>query len=78
MLNESGGIRDGISVELTQETRTTMWDREPALIIGAIESLLALALVFGVELTGEQVGGILAAVTAILAFVTRSQVTPAD
>ena len=54
-----------------------MMSREPALIIGAVNALLALAVGFGLTLTPQQVGLINAAVGAILAVITRSQVSPA-
>lgn len=49
---------------------------EPALIIGLVSAVIALALAFGFTLSDEQVGSIMAVVVAILAVVTRSQVTP--
>ena len=49
---------------------------EPALIIGAINALLALAVGFGLPATPAQVGLINAAVAAILAVVMRSQAVP--
>ena len=51
---------------------------EPALFLGMIEALLALALGFGLDLTPEQFALIIAALTAVLAFVTRQRVTPID
>ena len=53
-----------------------LWGREPALILGAVQAVLALALAFGLDLSVEQTGAILAATAAVLAVVTRSQVTP--
>lgn len=53
-----------------------IWDREPALLLGLLETVLALVLAFGFDLSGEQVGAIMAAAAAFLALVTRSQVTP--
>lgn len=47
---------------------------EPALIIGAANALLALAVGFGLSITPGQVGLINAAVAAILAVVTRQHV----
>lgn len=52
--------------------------REPALVTGAVSALIALGVAFGLNLTGEQTGAIMAVTTAVLAFVTRSQVTPAS
>ena len=53
-----------------------LWNREPAAILGALQTVLALVIAFGFDLTGEQTGGIMAAAAAVLALVTRSQVTP--
>lgn len=51
--------------------------REPALVTGAASAIIALLVAFGLNLTGEQTGAIMALVTAVLAFVTRAKVTPA-
>ena len=40
-------------------------------------NLIALGVAFGLELSGEQTGAIMAVVTAALGFVTRAKVTPA-
>lgn len=53
-----------------------MFGREPAVILGLVSAAIALAVGFGLDVTPEQVGLIMAAVTAIIGFVTRSQVTP--
>jgi hypothetical protein len=50
--------------------------REPVLATGLLEAILALALAFGLDLTPEQVGAILAVAVALLALVARRQVTP--
>lgn len=50
--------------------------REPALVSGLIAAIIALVTAFGMHLSEEQVGGIMAVVAALLAFITRSQVTP--
>jgi H+/Cl- antiporter ClcA len=50
--------------------------REPALILGAFGALVAVAVGFGLELTGEQQALVMAAVVAVLSLITRSQVTP--
>jgi uncharacterized membrane protein len=52
--------------------------REPALILGAVNALVALAVGFGLPVTPGQVGLINAAVAAILALVVRSRVTPVE
>ena len=53
-----------------------LWNREPAAIIAALQTLLAVAITFGLDLSAEQVGGILAATAAVLGLITRSQVSP--
>ena len=50
--------------------------REPALILGAVQAAVALAVSFGLSLTPEQVGAILALTAAALAIITRHFVTP--
>lgn len=49
---------------------------EPALIIGAVNALIALAVGFGLPFSPEQVGLINAAVAAIAAIVIRQKVVP--
>ena len=56
--------------------KPSLWGREPALILGALQAVIALAISFGLNLSPEQVGAILAASAAVLAVVTRSQVSP--
>lgn len=55
-----------------------MLGREPALILGAINAVLAVAVGFGLPVTPFQVGLINAAVAAILAVVARQQVIPKE
>ena len=50
--------------------------REPALVSGLVTALIALGVAFGLPVTPEQTGAILAVDAAVLAFVVRSQVTP--
>ncbi len=53
-----------------------LWGREPALILGLVNALIALAVGFGLPITAAQVGLVNAFVVAVIAFVTRQQVTP--
>lgn len=53
-----------------------MWNREPALILAAVQAVLALVIAFGLDLTNEQTGAVLAVTAAILGIITRSRVTP--
>lgn len=50
--------------------------REPALVTGLVSALIALGVAFGLDLSGEQTGAIMAVTAAILAVVTRQSVTP--
>lgn len=52
------------------------WNREPTMLLAAIQAVLALVVSFGLNLTAEQVGAIMAASAAIIGLITRSQVTP--
>ena len=49
---------------------------EPALVMGAVNAILALAVGFGLPVTIEQGALINAAVAAIVSVIVRSQVTP--
>lgn len=49
---------------------------EPAMLMAVVQALLALLLAFGLELTTEQVGAILAFSAAVLGLVVRKQVVP--
>lgn len=49
---------------------------EPSMFQGVLQAAIALAVSFGVGLTGDQVGALLAFTAILLAFLTRSQVTP--
>lgn len=49
---------------------------EPAVYIGILEALLAVLVAFGLNLSAEQIGAIMALATAIGAVVIRQNVTP--
>lgn len=53
-------------------------NKEPALIIGAIQSLLVLLISFGLDLSTEQQGAILGVSSIIVALMTRSLVWSQD
>jgi len=53
-----------------------MFGREPAVIMGLVGAAVALGVGFGLPITPQQVGLIMAFTSAVLAFVTRSQVVP--
>ena len=53
-----------------------VWNREPVAFLAMIQTVLALVLAFGITLSQEQVGAILACAAAILGFIARTQVSP--
>lgn len=55
-----------------------MFNREPALILAAVQAGVALLVSFGFDLTVEQVGAVVAFTAAALGAVTRSKVTPVE
>ena len=55
----------------------SLWGREPAMILAVVQAALALVVAFGVGLSAEQTGAVLALSAAVLGLLTRSQVTPA-
>lgn len=55
-----------------------IWNREPALFYGLVNTVLALGLAFGADLSTEQIGAILAVTSAVLALITRSKVSPSS
>lgn len=56
-----------------------IWSRitgEPVMTLAIIQMALALAVSFGLQWTGEQVGAVVAFSAAVLGWVARSKVTP--
>lgn len=51
---------------------------EPALVSGFVQTVLALVVAFGLNLSTEQTAAILAVTAAGLALLVRSKVTPVD
>ena len=54
-----------------------IWGREPAMVLALVQCVIVLAVSFGLHLTPEQTGAILALTAVVLGLITRSQVTPA-
>lgn len=57
---------------------SNLWNREPVMFLAVVQTGLALLLAFGVDLTKEQVGAILAFTAAVLGFVVRRKVSPTE
>jgi len=62
---------------------TTLWNgiwsritQEPVMTLAIIQMALALFVSFGLQLSGEQVGALVAFSAAILAWIARSKVSP--
>lgn len=55
----------------------TILGREPVVILGVVQAIVALAVGFGLQWSGEQVALVTAASAAILGLIARSKVTPA-
>ncbi len=56
-----------------------IWGRitgEPVMTLAIIQMALALAVSFGLQWTGEQVGAVVAFAAAVLGWVARSRVSP--
>ena len=53
----------------------TRIQQEPVMLQGIVQAILGLAVFFGMNLSTQQIAGILALSASILSFVTRSQVT---
>ncbi len=58
--------------------KVSIFGREPVMYLGLIQAAIALAVAFGLNLTGEQTGVIMAFSAAVLSFIARSQVSPVD
>ena len=56
---------------------TDRLSQEPVLVLAVVQAVLALITAFGLGLTGEQVGAILAVTAAVLGLIARTKVTPA-
>jgi len=54
----------------------SLFGREPAAVIAAIEAIIAVAVGFGLDLSPEQFALIMAGMVAVFGLITRSQVTP--
>jgi hypothetical protein len=53
-----------------------IFGREPAMILALVQAVIVLAVTFGLKLTTEQTGAILAVTALVLGVITRSRVTP--
>ncbi len=55
----------------------TIWGREPAMVLGLVQAVIALVVAFGLSLAPDQIGAILAVTAVVLGLITRSRVSPA-
>lgn len=54
----------------------SLWGREPAMVLAFVQCVIVLGVSFGLQLTPEQTGAILALTAVVLGLITRSQVSP--
>lgn len=54
----------------------TIFGREPAIVLGALNAVLAAAAGFGFNLSGEQVALLMGAATTLMSLWVRHKVTP--
>lgn len=55
---------------------TNIFRNEPPVLAGCVQAVLALAVLFGVPLTAEQLAGIEGTLAMLLALLVRHHVTP--
>lgn len=55
---------------------TNVFQTEPAMVLAVVQAGLALAVGFGVHITTEQMGLVMAFAAAVFGLWTRSRVTP--
>lgn len=53
-----------------------LWNREPVAILAVIQCAIVLLVAFGVNVTKEQAGAIIAFAAAVLGLIARQKVTP--
>jgi formate hydrogenlyase subunit 3/multisubunit Na+/H+ antiporter MnhD subunit len=51
-----------------------LWDREPVLVLALLQGALAMGVTFGLNLTADQVGGIMIFAAAVVGFIARQNV----
>ena len=57
-------------------TSPNVFGREPVLVLAFVQTAIALVAAFGLNLSAEQIAGILGFTAAVLGLVVRSKVTP--
>ena len=55
---------------------SNLWGRNPAMVLALVGALISLGVSFGLQLSAEQTGAIMAVTQIVLGLITRSQVTP--
>ena len=61
---------------MSDESQPSIWGRHPVYILAVVQAALALAVGFGLQLSGDQVALVMALTTAIVALITNRHVTP--
>jgi uncharacterized protein (DUF697 family) len=55
-----------------------IWNREPVLFLTVVQTVVTLVVSFGLDLTAEQAGAIIATTAAVLGLIARTRVTPVE
>lgn len=78
-VNETGDETRGDAFIQTEPVKKpTILGREPVMFLGVIQAGIAAAVLFGFNLTPEQIFSVIGLSAAILAFIARSAVTPVE
>lgn len=56
--------------------RVAAMNKEPAVLIGLAQALIAVAVAFGLDLNAEQIGVLYALMSAVSAVIVRQRVSP--
>ncbi len=62
---------------MNEQNPWNLWGREPAMVLALVQAVIVLGVAFGLRLSPEQTGAILAVTAIVLGLITRQKVTPA-
>lgn len=61
---------------MNEQNPWNLWGREPAMVLALVGAIISLAVSFGLHLTAEQTGAIMAVTQLVLGLITRQKVSP--
>lgn len=65
-----------MSLDSKENPVKNLLNREPAMVMAALQAAVALVTVFGLNLSAEQIGAIMGFSAAVLGLIVRNRVTP--